>query len=297
MANASDLSLITSSATPTTDVMLEKVDHFMVDALFDLDDTPAREAGLYHLQTGGSRMRAKLALASASLRLDISDAVAAASACEFLHNASLIHDDISDRDLFRRGHQTVWAKYGPDVALCAGDLFLAAAFKAATSVKQADVAQQITQSLAEHAARVIGGQSVELATPSQSRYWRVREYLDATQRKTAPLIELAIEIGGTPSRPLAEALGLAYQILDDLDDQPSGSSANKIDPPHGLHAMWHHRSRVRPTDAQWAHKRCLKHVDAALARAERLNQSMPEPLASEISNLSNQLAQKARRSA
>lgn len=294
MGNAPDLSLIAKSVTQTSNTLLEKVDHFMVDLLMDLNSSPAQEAGLYHLQTGGGRMRAKLALASAFLRLDTSDAVAAASACEFLHNASLIHDDISDRDLFRRGHQTVWAKYGPDVALCTGDLFLAAAFKAATTIKHTDVAQQITQSLAEHAARVIGGQSLELAMPTQSRHWRVHDYLDATQRKTAPLIELAIEIGGTPCRRLAEALGLAYQILDDLDDQPIGSSANKIDPPHGLHAMWHHRSRVRPTDAQWAYNRCLRHVNAALARANKLNQSMPEPLATEISYLSNQLAQKAR---
>lgn len=296
MAKA-DLSLVTTSTVPVSTGVLEKVDHFMVDLLQTLGDTPAQAAGLYHLKTGGNRMRARLAIASASLSFDLSDAIAAASACEFLHNASLIHDDISDRDLYRRGHQTVWAKYGPDVALCTGDLFLAAAFKAAASVKNPEAAQKTTQSLAENAARVIGGQSLELAALQEARQWSVPRYLRATQQKTAPLIELAMGIGGVHCHSLAAALGLAYQILDDLDDNLRGSQTDIINPPHGLHALWHHRSRVRPHDIQWSQNRCLRHVNAALARANKLNQSMPEPLATEISYLSNQLAQKAHRSA
>ena len=292
-----DLSLVATSTVPVSTGMLEKVDHFMVDLLRKLGDTPAQAAGLYHLETGGSRMRARLAIASASLSLDTSDAVAAASACEFLHNASLIHDDISDRDFYRRGHQTVWAKYGSDVALCTGDLFLAAAFKAASSIKHPEAAQKTTQSLAENAARVIGGQSLELASLQAARQWSVQRYLLATKQKTAPLIELAMGIGGVRCHSLASALGLAYQILDDLDDNLRGNEADGIDPPHGLHALWHHRSRVRPHDIQWSQNRCLQHVNAALARANKLNQSMPEPLATEISYLSNQLAQKAHRSA
>lgn len=292
-----DLSLVTTPTVPVSAGVLEKVDRFMVDLLQTLGDTPARAAGLYHLKTGGSRMRARLAIASASLSFDLSDAIAAASACEFLHNASLIHDDISDRDLYRRGHQTVWAKYGPDVALCTGDLFLAAAFKAGASIKNPEAAQKTTQSLAENAARVIGGQSLELAALQEARQWSVLRYLHATQQKTAPLIELAMGIGGVRCHSLAVALGLAYQILDDLDDNLRGAQTGTIDPPHGLHALWHHRSRVRPYDIQWSQNRCLRHVNAALARANKLNQSMPEPLATEISYLSNQLAQKARRSA
>lgn len=291
-----DPGIDTTASAPIGDEMLEKVDRFMVNLLHELGDTPARAAGLYHLKTGGSRMRARLALASASVSLGANDAIAAASACEFLHNASLIHDDISDHDLFRRGQKTVCAKFGPDVALCTGDLFLAGAFMAAARIRKAEAALQITQSLAENAARVIGGQSLELAAPMESLDWSIQRYLSATKQKTAPLIELAMGIGGINCHSLASALGLAYQILDDLDDNIQGSQKNKMNPPHGLHALWHHRSRLRPGDLQWSRKRCLRHVNAALARVTKLNQNMPEPLATEISCLSDQLVQKACRS-
>ena len=276
----------------------------------NLNTSPAREAALYHLNTGGHRMRARLALASAAGWLDGNDAIAAAAACELLHNASLIHDDISDRDTYRRGQPTVAARYGDDVALCAGDLLLTAAFQAAASIGHAEAARQLTSAMARCAARVIGGQSVELERSEGEWPVGFRTYLQATRDKTAPLIEAALCVGSdamggakaarTPDlRGLAESIGLAYQILDDLDDL---GDSNLVAPAtdrllHPLHAWWHHRPWPRQSGTETAtptRHRCLRHVEAALARAERLTADLSAPLAESVRELTGQLTQKAK---
>ena len=89
----------------------------------------ARSAARYHLSAGGSRVRARLAVAaSLALGLSKADAVHIASCAELLHNASLVHDDIQDRDVIRRGQAAVWSKYGSNLAICTGDLLLSAAY-------------------------------------------------------------------------------------------------------------------------------------------------------------------------
>jgi len=75
-----------AGAEPMT-ARLEAVDQQMVRIIQSLNSTPARDAALYHLETGGHRMRARLALASTADWNRHDDAVLAAAACELLHNA------------------------------------------------------------------------------------------------------------------------------------------------------------------------------------------------------------------
>lgn len=83
------------------------------------------EAAVYHLSTGGRRMRVQLCIhAGLAVGLSTENIVCLGAACELIHNASLIHDDIQDRDEYRRGKKTVWALYGQSIAICAGDLYL-----------------------------------------------------------------------------------------------------------------------------------------------------------------------------
>ena len=283
--------------------MLLRVDQFMVDLVSGLPATPARSAAIYHLQTGGHRMRAKLALASGADRLNAQDNIAAAAACELLHNASLVHDDISDRDEYRRGKPTVRALHGNDVALCAGDLLLTSAFRAASSIDDAETARRLTAFMAEHAGRVIGGQSVELAGKRSPAPHGVAEYLRATREKTSPLIELALNVGiATPdraryspalSRAVAEAIGLAYQILDDMDDLQDLAPEQAAKCLHSLHAWWHHQPPGRSGDIACVHGRCLRHAHAALARGARLGARLPDPLSHDVAELIERLAGKA----
>ena len=298
-----------------TPISLDDVDHRMHHLIGQANNTPARDAALYHLSTGGHRMRARLALASAAAWLDESDAIAAAAACELLHNASLVHDDISDGDRLRRGHATVAARFGNDVALCAGDLLLTAAFEAASEIVHPATARSLSRAMARCAGRVIGGQSLELAHTSPPARVGFRDYLRATRDKTAPLIEVAIGAGLaaaprplgdlTPGhryeehavRRLAEAIGLAYQILDDLDDlgetMPPSDEAARL---HALHAWWHHQppgQAATPARAVRTRQRCLHHVEAALQRAERLSKLLPGDLAAAVHALTRRLTAKA----
>ena len=282
-----------------------QVDQTMIDIIASSGATPAREAALYHLNTGGSRMRAELGLASASVRLNRDDAIVAASACELLHNASLVHDDISDGDLLRRGALTVCSAYGPGIALCTGDLLFAAAFQAASQIQDSVTRLHLTRSMAQAAARVIGGQSIELAHADERKTPTRWEYLSATRAKTAPLIELPIRIGlidnSTPPMSdrhcsaLAEAIGLAYQILDDLDDLQPVSAGTSAPTLHKLHAWWHHQPLASPAHTESIIARCLWHANAALSRARRLAADLPSPLNGCVDTLIDQLADKARR--
>ena len=78
-------------------------------------------------QTGGGRVRAKLGLEAAEiLNLDDPGRLACACGPELLHNASLVHDDLQDRDETRRGHPAVWRRFGPAAAISIGDLMISA---------------------------------------------------------------------------------------------------------------------------------------------------------------------------
>lgn len=260
-----------------------------MDIVKSTTDSPARDAVMYHLRTGGQRMRAILALASASIQFDSDDAIAAAAACELLHNASLIHDDISDQDNYRRGQETVRARFGENIALCAGDLLLALSFQAALAINDRVGANTLLNTLTDASARVIGGQSIELGCKLRAGKAPLRTYLQATRAKTAPLIELSIGIGLTESesvkaKRLGEAIGLAYQILDDLDDLDHiGTHSLDSAHLHPLHAIFHHRDL----------KQCLRHANAALARASKSAETLPAPLMDAVHALIEKLQDKA----
>ena len=97
--------------------------------------SPVCQAVIHHLRTPGLRVRSQIALHAADcLGVDAQSALAIATCCELLHNASLIHDDLQDRDQLRRGMQAVWSMFGDDVALCAGDLLLSSAYAALADV-------------------------------------------------------------------------------------------------------------------------------------------------------------------
>ncbi len=283
-----DVSTPTATAHPGI-ASLEAVDQLMIALLESMPPTPSRDAAHYHLNTGGQRMRAKLALASASISFNEQDAIAAAAACELLHNASLIHDDISDRDNYRRGQQTVRALFGDDIALCTGDLLMALSFKAAASIKDTTNVSGLIAAMSDCAARVIGGQSIELRCAQKPSTQSFQAYLTATRAKTAPFIEFAIGIGlnaeqqSTANR-LGSSIGLAYQIIDDLDDLP-GINTHSAGPLylHPLHATLHHRNS----------RQCLKHAQAALKRAAGEVQNLPTPLRGVIQELLSRLQHKA----
>lgn len=267
---------------------LQQLHDLMQQRLSTLPASPAVDACRYHLNTGGGLMRARLGLASASLMMSAEDALSAAMACEWLHNASLIHDDITDGEPLRRGQPTVCQQFGPGIALCAGDLMLTLAFTMTTEITDPWISRRIQKALTQLTQQVILAQSQELALTQTPETVSLQTYLQASTQKTAPLIELSLGLGLSESYSVAfhrfaQAIGLAYQILDDLDDvlaaqQPTASL-------HPLHAIHHHQPGSANDFTELSCHRALRHAQAALKRAEALCPEFPASLCKELQQL------------
>ncbi len=185
----------------------------------------AGKAAAHHLSAGGARVRARLALhAGRALGRPESEAIAIAAACELLHNASLVHDDLQDRDEQRRGQDAVWRKYGDAVAICVGDLLLSAAYGAlgAAGAGAASLSVRMHRRIAE----VIHGQCADLALQGGAKT-TLENYERVASAKSAPLLVLPLELaltlaGRDDAVAAATAAGslfaIGYQIADDLED-------------------------------------------------------------------------------
>jgi geranylgeranyl pyrophosphate synthase len=200
----------------------------------DIADEPtpssAELAAGYHLSSGGQRVRGRLAL-SAGLALGLSkpDALCIAAAAELLHNASLVHDDLQDRDELRHGQPAVWTKYGANVAVCTGDLMLSAAYAALCGVSQVGQVALLPKLLALVHARVadaIAGQCADLSVAAHS-VDDLAAYKRIAQAKSGALLGLPLELALLASghgaaaehaRDAAMAFSVGYQVVDDLAD-------------------------------------------------------------------------------
>ena len=158
---------------------------------------PVQQAVLHHLRSGGSRTRAAIGVAAGtSLGLEARDTVAIAAAAELLHNASLIHDDLQDRSETRRGEAAVWATYGENLAICAGDLLISAAYAALAQVSRPDLTADLIRIAHDAVARTIDGQAHDLAL--QQGYVRDFErYKEVAGGKSGPLLSVAVELALT----------------------------------------------------------------------------------------------------
>lgn len=178
----------------------------------------------YHLESGGARLRAKLALSAGNaLNLNKDVCLALAASCELIHNASLLHDDIQDGDEVRRGREAAWFKYDVNSALCAGTLMLSAAYRAISQVPVH--APQLLAHFYQRTSDLISGQTIDLT--SKTQHFDVQTYLDIAKGKSGSLLALPFELvmisaNQTAAIPIAKAAGesfaVAYQIADDISD-------------------------------------------------------------------------------
>ena len=281
---------------------LRQVQALMKERVMGLEHGPATEAASYQISTDGSLLRARLALASGQAFLCSNQyCKAAAAVCELIHNASLVHDDLSDGDEQRRGKPAVWKYFGPEVALCTGDLLLCAAFGMAADLSDWRESSLLTRQLTAMTSRTIVGQSREVGAFPKQGHPSLRLYLDTTAAKTVPLIELPLlsgaVVGGADGqtqqqlRRLANAVGLAYQIIDDLDDLVEGYECL-----HPFHAWHHHRPGGQDGHVPRI-QRATQHSLASLNRARRtldeLETRIPGELAPRLQPLLMKLEHRA----
>ena len=200
------------------------------------------EAMNYSVRAGGKRLRTMLMEETYHLFGGTEKAVEPfMAAMEMIHTSSLIHDDLPcmDNDELRRGLPTTWKKFGYDMAVLAGDALMIYAFETASRAfamtRYPDRAARAIQVLAEKTGiyGMIGGQVVDVQLTGKPV---PQEKLDFIYRlKTGALLEASMMIGailGGASadevkcvEEIASAVGLAFQIQDDILDVTSTSEA------------------------------------------------------------------------
>ena len=181
-----------------------------------------------------------------------------AIAVECFHKASLVHDDIEDGDTSRYEADALHAEWGIPVALNAGDLLVGEGYRLlAASGAPADVVAEMVRVAAEGHRTLALGQGAELLWTRSPRALSSLQVLDIFRKKTAPAFEVAMRVGalfagngagldGVFAR-YSEALGIAYQIRDDLDDLVAGaaSDVDALRPSLPL-SVAHERSAAKP---------------------------------------------------
>lgn len=201
-------------------------------ALADHPDLPLIHAMRYAVK-GGKGLRGFLVLEGARmLGLPVERALPAAAAVEVLHAYSLVHDDLPamDDDDLRRGQPTVHVKWDEATAILAGDALQALAFELLTdpALGPAEVRIALVAGLARAsgAAGMVLGQALDMAAEGATAPLTLPEITALQAGKTGALFRWAAEAGAViagadpaPLRAYATALGLAFQIADDILDE------------------------------------------------------------------------------
>ncbi len=204
--------------------------HFdlVLGALDDLDVTRA----MAYATEGGKSLRGFLVLESARLHgVEAAQAIWPATAIEALHAYSLVHDDLPcmDDDDLRRGRPTVHVKWDEGTAVLAGDALQTLAFELCTrpEVGKPEIRAELAMTLAKAsgAQGMVLGQALDIAAETASAPLSLDEITRLQAGKTGALIEWSACAGArlaqadpTPLRQYAQALGLAFQIADDILD-------------------------------------------------------------------------------
>ncbi len=181
----------------------------------------------YSLAGGGKRLRPVLLLLAHSLFCEeVQRALPAAAAIEVFHNFTLLHDDIMDHALLRRGKPSVYAEWGENVAILSGDAMMIEAYRLLGRT-QTDKLAQILSVFNQTALEVCEGQQYDMDFESRQKV-SVVEYMRMIELKTSVLLAGAVGIGGILGgaseeecrllRRFAIELGLAFQLQDDLLD-------------------------------------------------------------------------------
>ena len=231
----------------------QRIQHDLLTALAAFSIPEPLQAAVHHtVMLGGKRVRPALCYATAALKSNDHFAAVrrAAVAIEMIHCYSLAHDDLPcmDNDLLRRGQPTCHVAFGEDTALLAGDLLQSMAFEILGSrlfdqgaaVSPAIVLKQI-QILATASSKMVCGQVMDLQAEGQQVDQVALENIH--RNKTGALITAAVmmaavtvfegtDIAIPKLREYAQAIGLAFQVQDDIldiisDTEVLGKTAGK----------------------------------------------------------------------
>jgi geranylgeranyl pyrophosphate synthase len=226
MAAAPTVDAVVRAAGPHVAPLMARVEERLAEIATGHGALLAEHAGAT-IAAGGKRLRPLLVLVAAGRRggqtpsRDGEGSVRAAVAVELVHSATLVHDDVLDGALLRRGRPTVVAAAGRDIATATGDLLFSRAFA------------ELAENGSAHQIRVLSDASSALAAGEllqRADAWdasvSVDRYLERCELKTARLFQAACELGALQAGSEAVGLlaafgrqvGLAFQLLDDVLD-------------------------------------------------------------------------------
>ncbi len=219
--HATSVAAILEEAQITTD--LASIERLMLERMPSRSDL-LTDAGVHTILAGGKRLRAALTVLTARLgRYNHHEVTHAAAAVEFIHAASLVHDDLVDRAAYRRGCITVHVRWDDEVALMLGDYVFA--LGAAEMSRLSD--RRIIAFYAEAVQAIVAGELNPVTCVTPFAVAR-QQYLYKTRCKTAELFAAACKAGmaaggGSDADIEAagcygQALGMAFQIVDDVLD-------------------------------------------------------------------------------
>jgi octaprenyl-diphosphate synthase len=225
------------SAAPSLDNMLKlvgedlhKVNRLIVESMHSPVALIPQLAG-HIVASGGKRLRPLLTLAAAKLCGYEGDRhIGLATCVEFIHTATLLHDDVVDESLLRRGKDSANAVWGNQPSVLVGDFLFSRAFQ----IMVADGSLRVLKILSDASAVIAEGEVLQLMTTNDTETSE-EAYLDVIRAKTATLFAAATTIGAVVAeRPKAEEealesygmnLGIAFQLVDDVLDYSADQEA------------------------------------------------------------------------
>lgn len=213
------------------------------------------QLGFYIVNSGGKRLRPLLTVLSArAMGITNNDHHTLAAIVEFIHTATLLHDDVVDESTMRRGRETANAIFGNQASVLVGDFLYTRSFQMMVSLKR----MRVMEILSEATNQIAEGEVLQLMNCNDASTTEAR-YFDVIYGKTARLFEAATQLAAVLTdqddhieramQEYGKHLGTAFQLADDIldymaDSEEMGKNAGD-DLAEGkptlplLYAMWH----------------------------------------------------------
>lgn len=201
----------------------DAVNQFIIDQLYS-DVSLVESIGHYIIDAGGKRMRPVLVLLSAkSCDYQGDQHISLAAVIEFIHTATLLHDDVVDMSSMRRGRPTANEQWSNPSSVLVGDFIYSRAFQVLVSIGNMDIMKII----ADTTNRIAEGEVLQLINKNNSAATQ-DGYMNVIRHKTAILFQAAAECGAILAgasaqqqqilRDVGMHIGMAFQLIDDVLD-------------------------------------------------------------------------------
>lgn len=227
----------------------------LIQMQVDSDVALINQLGFYIVNSGGKRLRPLLTvLAARALDVKNEEHHTLAAIIEFIHTATLLHDDVVDESTMRRGRETANAVFGNQASVLVGDFLYSRAFQMMVSLKR----MRVMDILSDATNRIAQGEVMQLMNCNDPNTTEA-SYLEVIYSKTARLFEAATQLAAiltdqnteieSAMQAYGKHLGTAFQLIDDVldytaeaddmgknagDDLAEGKPTLPL-----LHAMWH----------------------------------------------------------